>query len=59
MLDMNAKNGFTAPPRTGGMAIERRTAETVKEASHEVYAVGSKIGWLKNIKVMWLHHMLE
>ena len=49
----------TAPPRTGGTAIERRTAETVKEASHEVYAVGSKIGWLKNIKVMWLHHMLK
>jgi len=21
--------------------------------------VGSKIGWLKNIKVMWVHHMLE
>ena len=22
-------------------------------------AVGSKIGWFKIIKVMWLHHMLE
>jgi len=22
-------------------------------------AVGSKIRWLKTIKVMWLHHMLE